>query len=340
MTNDNSIKNKENIISQFKLLQKQIQFDIDFSTKEDEKRHNMFRLKAIAKVIKQLEKYKQEINSSSQLKNIEGIGKKSLSRIDEILKKGKLSEIKITKNTEKYLKFIEDLEEVIGIGRKKAYELFKHYNIKSVAQLKEKYEKGEIELPGNIIKGLEYVDKIKDKIPHDDISELEEVLTDMTLEISPKLFGIVCGSYRRNKPTSNDIDFIIVHSDFRTKKDIENSKKNYLEIFITKLKEKNIIVDSLTSENVPTKYMGICNLKGILRRIDIRFMPFNSYYTAILYFTGSKDTNTKMRQIALSMDYTLNEYGLYDENDKEIPIASEKEVFDILGMEYLTPEQR
>lgn len=335
-----SFKNKENIIAQFKLLQKQIQFDIDFSTKDKEKLNNMFRLKAITKVIDRLEKYNQEIVSSSQLKNIEDIGKNTLLRIDEILKKGKLSEIRITKDTEKYLKFIEDLEEVIGIGRKKAYELFKHYNIRSVKQLKKKYENGEIELPPNIIKGLEYVDKIKEKIPHDDIIELGEMLMNTIMEISPKLHGIVCGSYRREKKFSNDIDFIIVHSNLRTKDDIEKSKKNYLAEFIIKLKEKNIIVDSLTSDEVPTKYMGICELKGILRRIDIRFMPFNSYYTAILYFTGSKDTNRKMRQIALSMDYTLNEYGLYDENGNEIPISSEKEVFNILGMEYLMPEQR
>lgn len=334
------MKTNENIINQFKLLLKQIQFETDFLSNEKERKHNMFRIKAVTKVIKQLEKYKENITSSTQLKNIEGIGKKSIDRVDEILKTGKLSEIKITGDTEKYLKFIEKLEEVINIGRRKAYFLFKNHNIKSIDELKKKYENGEIELPANIVKGLEYVDKIKEKIPHEDIVELEEILIDTTLEISPKLHGIVCGSYRRNKPSSNDIDFILVHSDLRTKKDIEKSKKNYLELFIQKLKEKNIIVDSLTAEDVPTKYMGICKLKSILRRIDIRFMPFDSYYTAILYFTGSKDTNTKMRQLALTMNYMLNEYGLYDEKNNSIPISSEKEVFEILGMEYLTPDKR
>lgn len=333
-------KNNENIISHFKLLLKQIQFETDFISNDKERKHNMFRIKAIVKVIKQLEKYNVEIKTSAQLKNIEGIGKRSLERIDEILKTGKLSEIKITENTEKYLKFIEELEEVINIGRRKAYFLFKNHNIKSIDELKKKYENGEIELPANIVKGLEYVDKIKEKIPHDDIADFEDILKNIVLEISPKLHGIVCGSYRREKQTSNDIDFILVHSDLRTKKDIEKSKKNYLELFISKLKKEKIIVDSLTSESVETKYMGICKLKGVLRRIDIRFMPFDSYYTAILYFTGSKDTNTKMRQIAISMDYMLNEYGLFDEKDNIIPISSEKDVFEKLGMEYLPPNKR
>jgi DNA polymerase/3'-5' exonuclease PolX len=342
------ISNNENIIEQFKLLQKQIQYDIDFSSKNvdsKQKTINMFRLRSVAKVIKQLEKYikennNKEIKSSSDLKNIEGIGKNSLIRIDEILKTGKLSEVKITQETEKYLKFINELEEVIGIGRKKAYDLFKNYNIKSIDELKEKHKKGEIELPNNIIKGLSYVDKIKENIPREHIEELEEILLNTTLEISPKLYGIICGSYRRMKQTSNDIDIIIVHSDMRTKKDIETSKINYLELFIKKLKEKKIIVDSLTSESVPTKYMGICNLKNVLRRIDIRYIAHESYYPAILYFTGSKELNTKMRNIALTMDYTLNEYGLFDENNKLIHVNSEEEIFEHLGMEYLSPEKR
>jgi DNA polymerase/3'-5' exonuclease PolX len=332
--------NKKLILSQFKLLQKQIQFDIDYSDESKKKIINMYRLKSIVKVIKQIEKYVGEIKSSNDLKNIEGVGKNSLKRIDEILKTGKLSEIKITEESEKYLKFINELEDVIGIGRKKAYELLKNHNIKSIAELKKKYDNGEIELPSNIIKGLMYVDKIKENIPRKDIEYLENILMDTALEIDTKLFGIVCGSYRRQKKTSNDIDIIIFHSDMKTKKDIDNNKKNYLEIYIAKLKEKKIIIDSLTSDFVKTKYMGICLLNGVLRRIDIRYIAYNSYYPAILYFTGSKDLNTKMRQIALTMDYTLNEYGLYDEKNNEIKINSEKDIFNKLGMEYLSPEKR
>ncbi len=335
------MNNKNLILSQFKLLQRQIEFDINFSDESKKKIIDTFRLKSITKVIKQIENLNREIKSSDDLKNIEGIGKNSLKRIDEILKTGKLSEVKITEETEKYLKFINELEEVFGIGRKKAYELFKNHNIKSIAELKRKYKNKEIELPSNIIKGLTYIDKIKENIPRKDIEVLENILMDTTLEIDSKLFGIVCGSYRRQKKTSNDIDFIIFHGDMKTKKDIEKNKdKNYLEIFISKLKEKKIIIDSLTSESVKTKYMGICNLNGILRRIDIRYIAFDSYYPAILYFTGSKDLNTKMRHIALTMDYTLNEYGLYDEKNNEIKVNSEKDIFNKLGMEYLSPEKR
>jgi DNA polymerase/3'-5' exonuclease PolX len=328
----------ELIINQFKLLIKQIKYDIDYSSGKNQI-INMYRLRSIQQVLKILEKFPENITSSTQLIGIKNIGKNSLARIDEILRTGKLSEVKITEDTDKYLKIIAELEDVFGIGRKKAYELFKNYNIKSVEELKKKYEEGLIDLSENIVKGLNYVGKIKEQIPREEIDELDMILQHATLELDPQLFCEICGSYRREKPTSNDVDIILLHTKLIKKKDI--LKKNYLKLFINKLKEKHIIIDSLTSEDVPTKYMGIYNLDNkILRRIDIRYIPYESYYSAILYFTGSSEFNRKMRQIAIDMGYILNEYGLFDENGKVIKINSEKEIFDKLNIEYLTPDKR
>lgn len=328
------MNNKQNIINQFtKLLkQKQVEFDMGIN-----KKINLHKIKAIKNVIKQLEKYDNEITSAEQLSNIEGIGKNSLKRIDEIIKTGKLSELKDIDDN--YLIIIEKLETVFGIGHKKAYELVTQHNITSIQDLETKLKSKEISLPENIIKGIKYLDKIKENIPHNDITYLDDILVNITLKIDPHLYGITCGSYRRQKPTSNDIDFILVHSNIKTKNDIEKNK-NYLEIFISKLKKENILIESLTSESVKTKYMGICKIHDILRRIDIRYMPFESYYTAILYFTGSKDFNIKMRNIAHSFKYTLNEYGLYDENNKAFIINSEKDIFDLLNMEFIPPNKR
>jgi DNA polymerase/3'-5' exonuclease PolX len=328
----------ERIIDQFKLLVKQIEFDIDYTTGKVQM-VNMYRLGAIIKVIKILEKFKTKITTSEQLKGIKNLGKKSLERIDEILKTGKLSEIKIDENAHKYLAIIDKLESIIGIGRKKAYDLFKNYNIQSIEDLKDKLKKHEIELPENIIKGIKYIDQIKDNIPRHEIDQLSKILMQGTRLIDPELFGIVCGSYRREQETSGDVDFIITHNMVKTKKDRETH--NYLEQFVKYLKKENIIIESLTSDNVPTKYMGIYKLKdGPLRRIDIRYIEYDSYYSAILYFTGSKDFNKKMRLIAIEMGYTLNEYGLFNDKNKRFSINSEKDIFDLLNMEYLTPIQR
>jgi DNA polymerase/3'-5' exonuclease PolX len=326
------------IIDQFKLLIKQIEFDIDFTTGKIQM-VNMYRLAAIKKVVKIIENYKNKITSSEQLKNIKNIGSKTLLRIDEILKTGKLSEIKIDEEVHKYLSIIEKLENVIGIGRKKAYDLFKNHNIKSVEDLKEKIRKKEIELPDNIMKGIKYIDQIKENIPRSEINELKDILMNITRIIDPQLFCVVCGSYRREQSTSNDVDIIITHNKIKTKKDAEEN--NYLMKFINYLKKENIIIDSLTSDTVVTKYMGIYKLNDSpLRRIDIRYIPYESYYSAILYFTGAKDFNKKMRMIAIELGYTLNEYGLFNDKNEKFNIKSEKDIFDILNMEYLQPSQR
>jgi len=328
------------IINQFELLTKQIQFDIDFSSGKQQIIHT-FRLKSILNALKILKKYPKIITTKNlhELETIDGIGDKTIKRINEILKTGKLSEIKISSNIDKYLKIIDELDNVIGIGRKKAYELFKKYNIKSIKDLQTQFKNGKIELPPNIIKGLKYIDKIHDNIPRTEIDSMIEILHKTALSIDPQLFVTVCGSYRRELPTSGDIDVIIVHPSVKSLNDIKST--NYIELFVNKLKNKKFIIDSLTDDDVYTKYMGICKLKnGLLRRIDIRYIPYDSYYSAILYFTGSKDFNKKMRQIAITMDYKLNEYGLFDENGKQFKINSEKDIFDLLGMEYLKPSQR
>jgi DNA polymerase (family 10) len=64
-----------------------------------------------------------------------------------------------------------------------------------------------------------------------------------------------------------------------------------------------------------------------------------SFFPAYLYFTGSYEFNEKMRGIAKRQGYKLNEYGLY-KGEKLIQIYCEKDVFDILGMNYLEPKDR
>jgi DNA polymerase/3'-5' exonuclease PolX len=234
---------------------------------------------------------------------------------------------------------IEELEDVYGIGRITAYKLFKEHNIKSIDELIDKVNKKIIDVAENIKIGLKYVNKLDIKIPRKDIDDFHEYLLNLLYKIDIKLFATICGSYRRLKETSGDVDLIIIHQDY--KKLEQTMRFNFLDIIVKKLIENNIIIESLTRTDVKTKYMGIFQWKNSRpRRIDIRIFPLESYYSALLYFTGSKDFNRNMRLNAIAHDYTLNEYGLYDENKKMFKVNSEKEIFDILGMEYITPDKR
>jgi DNA polymerase beta len=104
--------------------------------------------------------------------------------------------------------------------------------------------------------------------------------------------------------------------------------------------DKGLLIDSLTT-NVTTKYMGVCKntSKSIPRRIDIRFIPMESIYFAMLYFTGSGTFNKNMRTFAIKKGFKLNEYGLY-KNNLKVKINSENDIFDLLDLDYVNPEDR
>jgi hypothetical protein len=193
--------------------------DIDNSVGQ-KKLINQYRLKSIATAIKALNTYKSHkitLEDLPVLIKLPGIGKGTIRRIEELIKTGKLAEIKITKLEESQLKLLDDLEEIYGVGRTTAYRLFKEYKIKDIADLKKRIANKEIEVSENIIKGLKYIDNLDTNIPRTDIEAIHEFLLNVLLELDPKLFGTICGSFRRLKPTSGDVDFIFIHEDYEKK---------------------------------------------------------------------------------------------------------------------------
>lgn len=111
---------------------------------------------------------------------------------------------------------------------------------------------------------------------------------------------------------------------------------------VKELKKIKFLLDDLTDKNYEVDYMGFCKLNNNpVRRIDIRFFPYDSYYSALMHFTGSGDFNKKLRLIAQNLGYKLSEYGLLDiKTNKYVKIKSEKDIFIKLGLEYIPPERR
>ena len=327
------------LINEFTKLLKQIAFNINTSnTKKEETKHS-FRYRQINNVLNIIKKYNKKIKNGNELKDIKGIGKGSINRIDEILKNGFLKEISLNQQDTNNLKQIKELEKVIGIGNKKAIELVLKHNIKSVKSLINAHKNNKIKLNDKILLGLKYINKCKDNIPRKEIIKIDTYLQKIINKTDIELFGIICGSYRRLKPSSGDIDLLIVHPKIKTIQQL-NKKKNYLLQLIRKLKQDKFLIDDMTDKNPINKYMGFCKYKkNPVRRIDIRYIPYNSYYSALLYFTGSGNFNKKMRNIAIELGYKLSEYGLF-KNNKLIKTNSEKEIFNKLNMKYVKPENR
>ena len=204
--------------------------------------------------------------------------------------------------------------------------------------------------------GVKYFHDISEKIPRAEIIKMEKLLKLMAKKLNSDLQIQCCGSYRRGRDRSGDIDALMCHPDLKTKADIEAyfaSKNNILQTFVDMLTSYGFVSDHLTHGGT-SKFMGLCKIPKdeytVYRRIDIRFVPYHSYGTALLYFTGSKNFNTDMRKVALSKGYTLSEYGIFEykknpetkkrEKGKQIPTITEEDVFNFLKMEYKTPKER
>lgn len=339
-----------NIVSEFEKLVAFVQKEIDTSTDTKTKTANIFRLKQIKNALSTIKKYPKKLEDKTleDFSELPGIGKGTMDRIKEILSDGKLSELKDFKQEDKKEeKAIEDLESIVGVGRASALEFIKQ-GIHSVKELKEAIAKGKIEVNEKVALGIKYYGVFEGNIPRDEITKVQKIISKIVdklnkeykLDDTNKYIFEICGSYRREKTVSGDID--ILFSKLSGNNDI-----NHLELLISKLKGKlksndmkPLLIDDMT-ENSTTKYMGFAKYKDHkVRRIDIRYIPYESYFSALLYFTGSADLNKKMRSVAKKMKLKLSEYGLTKEDGTILPVNSEYDVFKILKMEYLPPRLR
>ena len=251
---------------------------------------------------------KISLSNSDKLLNYNNIGEKTVEKINVILKEGKL-------NIPDLDPVLTELMTVPYIGYKMAIKL-RDKGIVSIQDLKYKINLGEIKLAKHIQIALIY--DVKKNIPRKDIDDFKEIVKQF------KIPFVICGSYRREKETSNDIDILLISPIYIF---VENMKKNFEVKDITTCNEKS------------TKYTCIVKWKNIWRHIDIRSVSLESLYTALMYFTGSAEFNKRIRKIAMEKGCKLSEYELIC-NGKKIKIESEKDIFSSLDIKYIHPNKR
>jgi DNA polymerase/3'-5' exonuclease PolX len=324
----------------------------NYSKSDKSAKENYYKLIVIKKTIDIISKFSKTILSGSQLANIKGIGAKTITRINEIIDTGKLSEIK---ETQLQIESVKELSSIYGIGPVKASEFYSKYGIKTLDELIDADKKGLVELTNQMRLGIKYKDKLIIKIPRILIARLDIFVHDKLEKIDPNFISVVCGSYRRAKPYSSDVDILITNKNLKYK----NDTGMYLKLVLDRL-EKFFIIDSLTT-SFNTHFQGFASFKKIpnlprdysksefdvkinVIRLDIIVVPIQYFYPALMHFTGSGDFNQKIRLHAKSLGYKLSEYGLVqtDSKGKEtyIETKSEQDIFEALLLKYVPPEKR
>lgn len=276
---------------------------------------NKFKSIAYGNVIKKIndayEQNKSLTKSDIHKLNITDHMKNKLeSMLEHKIKPSELQKIK--KN-----QLMNELIDLMGIGKSKAESLIQS-GLTCISDLKKK--KYADQLTEATIMLMKY--KPDRKIPNANIKKIEKSLTSFP-------HSQLLGGFRRKKPFSKDIDVMVVSNKKSVLDDyLEYLKKKFSEIHIyAKGKDKVSLIVKVGHQ----KYY----------KIDIFRSSVASKYAVILYGTGSKEFNIRMRSNASKLGYILNQNGLYKKGSKTpFPVKSEKDFFNKLNMDYVEPYRR
>ena len=273
-----------------------------------------FRSIAYLKVIRNLDKSEDILKTS-------GVGKSISEKILEIQQTGKLRHLEELRK-HPLLAQIKTLSKLKGFSKEKIISLIREYNVNSPNDILKLHKSNKIKLNKSQLLGLKYSRDLMQDIPRKEITLIGRLLKKL---ISERIE--IVGSYRRKKPTSGDIDILIINGKISEIVDkISDSKDIQIRGIFMEGKQK-------FSGLIKTKY------SSYVRQIDILSVKPKNYIPALVYFTGSGLFNRKMRLIAKEKGYKLNEKEL-TYNGKKIQVKSERDIFRILGMSYLSPEKR
>lgn len=315
-------------------------FLIELANYERNVSKNIFKYNAYRKAASTLKGLPERVKSGQEARKLPGIGEKIAKKIDEFLETGKLQKLENIKKDESNV-IIDVLTRVHGIGPSKAKELV-DAGIKSIDDLKKHQDK----LNHQQKLGLRYFEDFEKKIPRLEIEHIEKLIRKTILELDKDFIITICGSYRRGNSQSGDIDVLLTHKSYTSKKS-DMQKKSLLKDVVKQLEKKKLITDTISLGH--TKFMGVCRVPSDntkpFRRLDIRLVCYDQYYCAVLYFTGSDLFNQNMRAHANEKKYTLNEYTLRRLTPGGTPgevveITCEEDIFKALDLPFKEPKER
>jgi len=284
--------------------------------------------KAVA-AIEDLEESVKEIYEKGGLKALEqipGVGRSIAEKIEEFVKTGRLKYYeRLKKETPVNL---SELTKIEGLGPQKVKKLYERLKIKNVSELEKAAKAGkvrELESFGakseeNILKGIDFLKKSGSRfVLGFAMPEIEEIKN--RLKNLKEVERVdVAGSARRRKETIGDIDILA----------ISKKPEKVMDFFVSMKEVINVYGQGPTRASIRLK-------SGL--DADLRVVAEKSYGAALLYFTGSKDHNIVLRNLAIKKGLKLNEYGLF-RRERQIAGRTEEEVYRALELDYIPPEIR
>lgn len=292
---------------------------------------NPFRIRAYSNAALRLRELTEDvaaIRGRGELRNIPSIGLDLEKKIQEYLDTGKIEFYE--KLLAKTPPILMEMIRIPGMGPKTAklvYRRFKPKNLNELARIaaSEKFK----ELPGvkektaqKIIEGVAFLKKNTGRVPIGEALEAARSLCEALESLPGALRVTYAGSVRRMCETVHDVDLLVA----------SKTPAKIMDAFT-----RDEAVDSILAKG-PTK--SSVRLRSGLQA-DLRVVRPDEFGAALLYFTGSKEHNVKLRQIAKKKGWKVNEYGLFvEKTGKRLAGRTEEEMYKALGLTYVPPELR
>ena len=290
---------------------------------------NHFKVAAFRKAANVLELDPRSLSEMDDILTLKGIGKGTGAVITDLLEKG---ESDLLKELEQEVpRGLIPLLKIPGLGGKRIAKLREAIGIDSVESLREACIAEKVsKVPGfgkkteeNILAEIELLGSRQGKFA---IWQVEKVVSFVEAELQaiPEITRFsVAGSYRRAEEESSDVDFIIVTD----------------EPGIVREKLLATLPLAATIAAGDAKLSVTLDLEDQIDA-DFRFVKAEQFASAIHHFTGSKDHNIRMRQLAKSRGMKISEYGVEDENGTITTFDSEEQFFAHFDLPFIPPAVR
>jgi DNA polymerase (family 10) len=297
-----------------------------------------FRIRSYRNAAQAIENHSQQIKQliadPKQVLAIPGIGKSMLRTLQDLFQDGKLAVQ--TELLEKYNPSMLQLLKIQGLGPKTIALIWSAYKVSDVDGVEKLARDGKIrELPrmgekheAKLLKAIEDYRRISGRFLIDAAEAEAEKLT-AYLEQFPDIDKITpAGSLRRGRETVGDLDILVTGKACTTEEGRQQA--------IAYVAKYPPLMDIIASGDNKISF----HLRSGMQ-VDVRLLPPESFGAAMQYFTGSKAHNVALRQRALKMGYTLNEYSLAElEGGKPVAGKTEEEIYTKLKLDYIPPEMR
>lgn len=299
---------------------------------------NAFKIRAYHNAARALESLDEDLETvvdEGRLREVPGIGESLAEKITLMVSTGHLPYYEELKKS--IPQGLMNLFNIPGLGGKKIKALYDELGIKSIEELLEACQNGKVaKIPHfgektekNILMSIEKLKASSRRYLWWNAMAIVRPILEALGKLKEVRKVEVAGSIRRKLETIGDLD-ILVASSFPEK---------IMDWFTTQHWVDSIIAKGRTKSSIRLK-------KGM--QADLRVLSEDQYGFALLYFTGSKEHNIKIRHLANELGYTLSEYSLEPlDGDKKHPSLShtqkpvtEAKIYEALGLAYIPPELR